>query len=58
MVTGETHYAFGRGCRLRVIEHDKAGQVRIINKATLELAVRTGTSPDQRENVSHEWFRK
>ena len=28
MVTGETHYTFGRGCRLRVIEHDKAGQVR------------------------------
>ena len=58
MVTGETHYFFGRGYRLRLVEHDKAGHVRVVNNSTLELAVRPGTSADQREKVMQQWLRE
>ena len=57
MVTGETHYFFGRGYRLRVVEQPGAGRVRLVNKATLELAVRPGSSSGQREKVYQEWLR-
>ena len=58
MVTGETHFFFGRGYRIRVVEHNKAGQVRIVNSSTLELAVRPGTSAEQREKVMQRWLRE
>lgn len=58
MVTGETHYFFGRGYRIRVVEHAKAGQVRIVNSSTLELAVRPGTSAEQRAKVMQRWLRE
>ncbi len=58
MVSGETHYFFGRGYRLRVVEHEKPGQVRIVSNSMLELAVRPGTSAEQREKVMQQWFRE
>ncbi len=58
MVTGETHYFFGRGYRLRVVEHDKPGQVRIVNSSRMELAVRPGTSAEQRDKVMQQWLRE
>jgi len=58
MVTGETHYFFGRGYRIRVVEHNKAGQVLIVNSSTLELTVRPGTSAEQREKVMQRWLRE
>src|SRR5690606_10911084 len=35
MVTGETHYVFGRSCRLRVVEHQ--GPIRIGARRPREL---------------------
>ena len=57
MVTGETHYFFGRGYRLRVIEQPGASRVRLVKKTTLELTVRPHTSPEQRERTIQEWHR-
>jgi len=57
MVTGETHYFFGRRYRLRVVEHDQAGQVWIVNKSKLELAMRPGSSAGDRERVMQQWLR-
>ena len=57
VVTGETHFFFGRRYRLRVVEHDQPGQVRVASKATLELSVRPGSTTEQRERVLQQWLR-
>ncbi len=58
MVTGETHYLFGHRYRLRVVEHDEAPRVRLVNKSTLELSVRPGALVHQRERVWQQWLRE
>ena len=58
MVTGESHYYQGRRYRLDVIEHDGPPSVRLVNNTAMALRVRPGTSPDRRESMLHEWYRK
>ena len=57
MVSGETHYLFGRPYRLRLVIHDGPASITIHNKSTIELRVRPGTSTEYRERVLHEWYR-
>lgn len=57
MVTGESHHVQGRRFRLRVVEHDGAPAVSLVNKATLMLTVRPGTSAAKREAILAEWYR-
>jgi predicted metal-dependent hydrolase len=58
MVSGESHYFLGRRYRLRVVEHQGAGQVILRNKTILELHVKTETSAEQREKVLYHWYRE
>jgi predicted metal-dependent hydrolase len=58
MVTGESHYVFGKRYRLEVIERRGRHEVMIKNNSTLQLFVNPGTSTQNRTLVLTEWYRK
>ena len=58
MVTGESHYVFGKRYRLEVIERRGCHEVIIKNHSTLQLFVNPGTSTQNRTLVLTEWYRK
>lgn len=58
MVTGESHYVFGKCYRLEVIERPGCHQVAIANNNTLQLFVNPGTSTKNRALVLNEWYRE
>lgn len=58
MVTGESHYVFGKRYRLEVIERRGRHEVVIKNNSTLQLFVNPGTSTQNRTIVLTEWYRK
>jgi len=58
MVTGESHYVFGKRYRLEVIERRGRHEVIIKNNSTLQLFVNPGTSTQNRALVLTEWYRK
>jgi len=58
MVSGESHYVFGRRYRLRVVEHARAGRVVLRTKTRLELHVRRGADATERERVLRRWYRE
>lgn len=57
MVTGESHYLWGRRYRLDVVERAGKHEVVIQNNTRLTLYVKPNTSRDKRELVLHEWYR-
>lgn len=58
MVGGESHYFLGRRYRLRLHVYDGPARVSLRGKATLDLFVRPGTDPAQRELVLQRWYRR
>ncbi len=58
MVTGETHFFFGQRYRLRVVERDGPAKVSLLNKSTMELSVRPGSTTLQKAKVIQNWHRK
>jgi predicted metal-dependent hydrolase len=58
MVTGESHYIFGKRYRLEVIERRGRHQVVIKNNSTLQLFVNPGTTLPNRTRVLQEWYRQ
>jgi predicted metal-dependent hydrolase len=56
MVTGESHYVWGRRYRLNVIVHDGPAQVTLRSR-TIGMQVRPGTTTDQRVTMLNEWHR-
>lgn len=57
MVTGESHYVFGKRFRLEVIERRGCHEIAIANNSTLQLFVNPGTSTQNRELVLNQWYR-
>lgn len=57
VVTGESHYLWGRRYRLNVTERDTPYAVRLSGHATIELSVRPATSRQRREQVLLDWYR-
>jgi predicted metal-dependent hydrolase len=57
MVTGESHYVWGRQHRLRVLEGRHRPGVRESRGGILELRVKPGTTAAQRERQLHGWYR-
>ncbi len=57
LVTGESHYFWGRRYRMNVVEHDGPPSVRIVGKTRLELLVRTGSDRAKRAAVLEGWYR-
>lgn len=58
MVNGESHYFLGQRYRLRVHEQDAPARVAVRGIASLDLFVRPGTGPEQREAVLLHWHRE
>lgn len=58
MVNGESHYFLGQRYRLRVHEHDAPARVAVRGVASLDLFVRRGTTPSQREAILLRWHRE
>lgn len=58
IVNGESHYFLGQRYRLRVHEHDATARVAVRGVASLDLFVRPGTNPDQREALLLRWHRE
>lgn len=56
MVTGESHYLFGKRYRLEVIERRGPHEV-VLKHNTLQLFVNPGTSIENRALVLNEWYR-
>ena len=58
MVNGESHYFLGQRYRLRVHVQEGKPRVAVRGVASLDLFVRPGTAPDQREAVLLAWHRE
>lgn len=58
MISGESHYLWGRRYRLDVVEQDGPASVSLPNSRWMELRVRPGTDRDKREAVLHRWYRQ
>lgn len=57
LVAGESHYVFGRRCRLRVRETEGRARVAMNGVATLDLFCRPDATPAQREAALARWYR-
>lgn len=57
IVTGESHYYFGRRYRLDVVFRPGMAEVRVRNKSVIELYVPEGTAFEKREKIMSEWLR-
>ena len=57
MVTGESHYIFGKRYRLEAIERRGAHEIVLKNNSRLQLFVNPGTSTANRALVLSEWYR-
>jgi predicted metal-dependent hydrolase len=58
LVTGESHYFFGKRYRLEVVERRGSHQVVIKNNRTLQLLVNPGTTQLNRALLLNEWYRQ
>ncbi|MFO7538850.1 MAG: SprT family zinc-dependent metalloprotease [Chloroflexota bacterium] len=57
MVTGESHYVWGRRYLLDIVERSGRHEVRIKNNRRLSLFVNPGTTRANRELALNEWYR-
>jgi predicted metal-dependent hydrolase len=58
MVSGESHYVQGRRYRLNVIEESVTPTIATRKNTTLEIRVRPGTDPRDREEALQQWYRQ
>lgn len=58
MVSGESHYIFGRRYRLEVIERRGKHELKILNSRIVQLFINPGTSTQNRALVLSQWYRQ
>ena len=58
MVNGESHYFLGQRYRLRIHEHEAATMVAVRGLHRLDLFIRPGTTPEQRQDILLRWHRE
>ena len=58
LVSGESHYVFGRRHRLQVIAGEGAATVTLRPRSRLELRIRPGASAAQKERALQGWYRQ
>ncbi len=57
LVSGESHYVFGRRYRLRVLPHPGQANVRLRTSSRLELHIRPEATAAQKNRVLQAWYR-
>lgn len=57
MITGESHYFWGRRYRLNVVERPGKSHVRVVNNSALELQVRPDTERAMLQQALDGWYR-
>lgn len=58
MISGESHYVFGRRYRLRVVFTPGPAKVLLPGKATMELQVAQNASTEDRLRILQSWYRQ
>lgn len=58
MVTGESHYFFGKSYRLEVIEQAGKHKVELASGSKIRLTVTKNTRTDSRLKILNEWYRE
>lgn len=58
MITGECHSFRGRRYRLDVVERKERPEVRVVDRATLELKIPPGMDTPARRSVLERWYRQ
>lgn len=58
MVSGESHYFFGKRYRLSVIVDQGPAKISLLNNTMMELRVRPGTNQAQRQELIYRWYRQ
>src|SRR5438093_2903435 len=58
MVSGESHYVFGRRLRLRIVHDGHPGIVRQRSKGVLEISAVPRMARDHREELLVRWYRQ
>jgi predicted metal-dependent hydrolase len=58
MVSGESHYVFGKRYRLRIIQKNAPFSVQLRGNSRLELHVRPGTDACRAEKLLYDWYRE
>lgn len=58
MVTGESHYFFGKSYRLEVIEQAGKHKVEVVSGSKIRLTVTKNTRTDSRLKILNEWYRE
>ncbi len=56
-VSGESHYFFGRRCRLRVHHQEGPARAALRGKSVIDLFVRPGANAEDRERTLQRWYR-
>jgi predicted metal-dependent hydrolase len=57
MISGETHYLFGRHYRMRAVASDGPASIRIINNSVVELRIAKDATQAHRQRVIQAWYR-
>lgn len=57
LVTGESHYVFGRRYRMRVLSYAGRANVRLRTSSRLELHIRSEATSVQKNRVLQAWYR-
>lgn len=56
MVSGASHYFLGQRYRLRVIEEGGAPRLILTGKASIDLIVRPGTTPERKQEILRAFY--
>jgi|SRR5690554_3519928 len=58
MLTGETHFFFGKNYRLEVVEQAGRNKVELVNGSKIRLTVKKNTDTEARLKLMNEWYRE
>jgi predicted metal-dependent hydrolase len=58
MVTGESHYFFGKSYRLEVVEQAGKHKIELVGSNKIRLTVTPNTSTESRLTLMNEWYRE
>jgi predicted metal-dependent hydrolase len=58
LITGESHYYFGKRYVLNIEHTDRSPHIKIRNKKIIDLFIQPDTSPEKKEEILSKWYRE